>query len=201
MITNLQKNDTGNYGCNATNSLGYVYKDVYVNVLALAPEITDPPTDQEAVNGKAVNMTCRVFGAPAPKVKWSRNGKELTGGRYTVLKEGDLNINNVQFDDTGSYTCYAVNKFGNANASANFIVRRHTYITDGPEDYEVPAGQQATFRCNAVADEELPLQIVWLSKGRVIEFDREPRFITTSDSSLTITQTIELDSGKRFFFK
>ena len=32
-ITNLQKSDTGNYGCNATNSLGYVYKDVYVNVL------------------------------------------------------------------------------------------------------------------------------------------------------------------------
>lgn len=31
-ITDLWKNDTGNYGCNATNSLGYVYKDVYVNV-------------------------------------------------------------------------------------------------------------------------------------------------------------------------
>ena len=33
VIENLVKNDTGNYGCNATNSLGYVYKDVYVNVL------------------------------------------------------------------------------------------------------------------------------------------------------------------------
>lgn len=33
VIERLVKNDTGNYGCNATNSLGYVYKDVYVNVL------------------------------------------------------------------------------------------------------------------------------------------------------------------------
>lgn len=33
IIQHLTKNDTGNYGCNATNSLGYVYKDVYVNVL------------------------------------------------------------------------------------------------------------------------------------------------------------------------
>ena len=33
VIHSLRKNDTGNYGCNATNSLGYVYKDVYVNVL------------------------------------------------------------------------------------------------------------------------------------------------------------------------
>lgn len=32
-IEKLQKKDTGNYGCNATNSLGYVYKDVFVNVL------------------------------------------------------------------------------------------------------------------------------------------------------------------------
>lgn len=33
MIRGLTKNDTGNYGCNATNNIGYVYKDVYVNVL------------------------------------------------------------------------------------------------------------------------------------------------------------------------
>jgi neuronal cell adhesion protein len=32
-IERLVKSDTGNYGCNATNILGYVYKDVYVNVL------------------------------------------------------------------------------------------------------------------------------------------------------------------------
>lgn len=32
-IFNLTKADTGNYGCNASNEHGYVYKDVYVNVL------------------------------------------------------------------------------------------------------------------------------------------------------------------------
>ena len=38
-IGNLQKQDTGNYGCNATNQIGYVYKDAYVNVLSLPPDI------------------------------------------------------------------------------------------------------------------------------------------------------------------
>jgi neuronal cell adhesion molecule len=33
IIERIVKGDTGNYGCNATNSIGYVYKDVYVNVL------------------------------------------------------------------------------------------------------------------------------------------------------------------------
>ena len=34
-IERLTKNDTGNYGCNATNSIGYIYKDVYINVLGI----------------------------------------------------------------------------------------------------------------------------------------------------------------------
>ncbi|XP_065166394.1 neuroglian isoform X2 [Atheta coriaria] len=194
-IERLVKRDTGNYGCNATNSLGYVYKDVYVNVLALAPEITEAPHDQEAVDGRGINMTCKVFGAPKPEVKWVHNGKELTGGRFKVLENGDLNIDTIQFDDSGEYTCYAENKFGRANASCSFNVKSHTFISDGPEDYEVSAGTQATFRCNAVADPSLPLEIIWMNNGEPIDFEGEPRFVKSSDYSLTITKTIELDSG------
>ena len=39
------------------------------------------------------------------------------------------------------------------------------------------AGDTATFRCNAVADTDLNLDINWLKDGRKIEFDTEPRFI------------------------
>jgi len=39
IISQLVKADTGNYGCNATNSIGYVYKDVYVNVLGMHTKI------------------------------------------------------------------------------------------------------------------------------------------------------------------
>lgn len=60
-FTKLEKGDTGNYGCNATNSLGYVYKDVYLNVLALAPEITEPPKLEYTVDRRNVTMTCRVL--------------------------------------------------------------------------------------------------------------------------------------------
>ncbi|XP_018565737.1 neuroglian isoform X1 [Anoplophora glabripennis] len=195
MIEKLAKNDTGNYGCNATNSLGYVYKDVYVNVLALPPEITEAPRDTQAVDNQNVNMTCKVLGAPKPNIKWMLNGKELTGGRYQVQSNGDLLINSVQFDDKGNYTCYAENKFGNTSASAKLDVKAHTYITDGPEDYEVEAKSIATFRCNAVADESLNLEIFWLKNDQLIDFEGEPRFVKSTDYSLTITKTNELDSG------
>lgn len=92
VIERLQKSDTGNYGCNATNSIGYVYKDVYLNVLALAPDIEDAPDDTATVDGLAVNLTCKVFGSPKPLVKWIRDGLELTGGRYRVMDSGDLEI-------------------------------------------------------------------------------------------------------------
>jgi len=146
VIEKVTKSDTGNYGCNATNSLGYVYKDVYINVLSLPPDITQPPTNLNTVDGKTIRMTCKVSGAPIPVVKWIRSGQELTGGRYKVLSTGDLEIHNVIFLDEGTYTCHASNKFGDVEASAELVVKEHTRITDKPEDYEVAAGQTATFR-------------------------------------------------------
>lgn len=164
-------------------------------VAALAPEITEAPKDTEAVDNQNITMICKVLGAPKPNVKWIHNGKELTGGRYTILENGDLFISKIQFDDRGNYTCYAENKLGSTKASARLDIKTHTYITDGPEDYEVEAGTLATFRCNAVADESLNLEILWLKNNEQIDFEGEPRFVKSSDYSLTITKTIELDSG------
>ena len=95
-----------------------MYKDVYVNVLgrychsfffpqklssektlpcflfrvAQAPEFEETPHNEETVDGRIVNMTCRVAGSPRPQIKWIHNGVELTGGRYTTKPNGDLEI-------------------------------------------------------------------------------------------------------------
>lgn len=76
-----------------------------------------------------------------------------------------------------------------------FIFIEHTKITAAPEDYEVVAGSMATFHCTATADRSLHLNIDWLAKEEPINFDAEPRFVKTNDYSMTITKTIELDSG------
>lgn len=195
MIKNLNKKDTGNYGCNATNSIGYVYKDFYLNVLAMPPEIEVAPGEQETVDRRNVKLTCTVFGAPKPEIKWIHNSLELTGGRYKVLESGDLDISDVRYTDAGNYTCHAKNKFGVADVNGTLIVREHTKITDAPADYEVVAGTPATFRCNAIADSALALKISWLNAGEEIDFDSQPRFVLANDYSLTISKTTELDSG------
>ena len=69
---------------------------ILVFLSALAPEIIDPPRNEATVDGRTVTLICRVFGAPKPLVKWIHGGVELTGGRYSVLDSGDLEIKCVE---------------------------------------------------------------------------------------------------------
>lgn len=58
----------------------------------MAPEITEPPHNVETVDGRPVNIECKHSGVPKPDVKWTRNNIELTGGRYSTLDNGNLQI-------------------------------------------------------------------------------------------------------------
>lgn len=71
----------------------------------------------------------------------------------------------------------------------------HTEIITGPEDNVVVAGSSATFYCTAIADHSLDLNIIWLANNEPIDYDIQPRFVKNNDHSMTITKTIELDSG------
>ena len=131
-ITGLTKQDTGNYGCNATSERGdgYVYKDVFINVLALPPEITKPPAAMKrTVTGSEVRLTCETFGAPKPIVKWYHGNDELTGNRFNITSDGSLTIKDVKYIDDGDYLCNATNRFGHVHAKGKLIVKEQTRIT------------------------------------------------------------------------
>ncbi|GFQ74968.1 neuroglian [Trichonephila clavata] len=196
IIERLEKSDTAVYQCNASNVHGYAFKDFYLNVLALPPTIVEEPVPlTKAVVTSLVTLICRVFGAPKPEVRWSKEGQELSGGRYQVLDNGDLHISNALKTDEGMYTCSASNKLGDTQAQGKLEVKGKTKITQPPENFEVAAGNSATFRCNAEADTSLALTIQWLFNGQQIDFDQDPRIVQASDNSLTISKTLELDSG------
>lgn len=196
IISNLMKTDTAVYQCNASNVHGYAFQDFYLNVLALPPEIITPPEPvTSAVVTSTVVMRCRVFGAPKPRVKWMRNGIDVTGSRYLVLTEGDLQITDVIVTDQGEYVCAAHNKFGDVEARGELQVKMKTRITHPPENVEVAAGKLAVFRCNAEADPSLNLKIEWLFNNKQLDFDQLQRIQQAADNSLSIGSAIELDSG------
>ncbi|KAM7295331.1 neuroglian [Ixodes scapularis] len=112
-IEGLTKQDTAVYQCNASNTHGYAFQNFYLNVLALAPSSVGALQHTTLAEvSSLVTLRCPVFGVPRPEVKWLKEGQELTGGRYRVLDNGDLQLHDLRVSDQGSYTCRARNKFG-----------------------------------------------------------------------------------------
>lgn len=75
------------------------------------------------------------------------------------------------------------------------LVIDDTRITLKPQYYEVLAGDTATFFCNVQTRMPFTESIEWLNNGKKIEFAKKPRFVQSTDNSLTILNTTELDSG------
>jgi len=51
-----------------------------------------PAIGLRAAEGQTINLTCKVFGSPKPLVVWMKGAEQLTGGRYRVLEDGNLEI-------------------------------------------------------------------------------------------------------------
>ena len=75
------------------------------------------------------------------------------------------------------------------------MVKEKTRIITGPQNYEAEAGSTATFRCIAQHDPSLPMKIRWFKDGQYISVNTNNRFVQSSDHSLAIMRTTELDSG------
>ena len=45
-----------------------------------------------AAEGQTINLTCKVFGSPKPLVVWKKGDEQLTGGRFRVMEDGNLEI-------------------------------------------------------------------------------------------------------------
>lgn len=195
-IDKLTKADMGVYQCNSSNMHGYAFRDFYLNVLDLPPIVLEPPEKTAlAVQGSTFRLRCRVFGAPKPKIKWKRENVELSGGRYKVLDNGDLQIDYVMPNDQGVYQCKAANKFDEVTVEGELHVKARTNILQRPESIEISVPKIAVLRCNAESDPTLTQEVIWLYNGKRIDLDSDPRMIQSRDNSLTITNTKELDSG------
>ncbi|KAJ8301645.1 hypothetical protein KUTeg_020632 [Tegillarca granosa] len=200
-FVNLDKSDTMVIQCNASNKHGYVFADVYLNVLEEAPQFLEAPYDKKTSEGQSVNMTCRTSGKPDPTITWYRDGDQITGGRYKTLPNGNLHIEKVVLSDSGNYTCTAENRCGKncgkIAGSGILIVRRRTRIEFKPSDLEIGAGKDGKFTCSGTTDfaEVEHLHIYWRKDGKTITSNDQRMTQNFQDNSLTISGTIARDSG------
>uniref|UniRef100_A0A8C5CJP3 Cell adhesion molecule L1-like b n=1 Tax=Gadus morhua TaxID=8049 RepID=A0A8C5CJP3_GADMO len=87
--------------------------------------LTPEGREYSAVEGKAAILHCNVFGSPPPSITWSRDDSSgaVEGPRFTVHRNGSLEIRVVERGDMGEYRCLTNNTEGTAAIAATLAVR------------------------------------------------------------------------------
>ena len=201
VVTSLAESDVANYACNASNPGGYVYKNVYLTMLAMVAHIVQGPRKHNtASRGQNVSLTCQAEGYPKPVISWSVNGSEIfeeDDDKYIIDKmTGDLHVVSVDNSDEGVYRCTARNH-GEDSVSGSLTVTSVPTIVDGPSDRQVVIFSSIMIPCTVLPS--LHITVSW--KKNNIDLGREgfednDRISVDSDNALHIKNLSFTDSGK-----
>ncbi|ESO96246.1 hypothetical protein LOTGIDRAFT_174928 [Lottia gigantea] len=195
-FTDLQKMDSQVIQCNVSNKHGFLWADVYLNVLAIPAAVKAGPEPLlKVAEEKSVTIKCQTAGKPTPVVTWFKGDQPLSGGRYKILPIGDLVIAGVRKKDSGNYRCFARNLFGKDQANGTLVVREKTRISQEPNNVQSVNGNDAVFRCRAFTDpnEQHRLRYTWLRNGQPLIIDND-RVIQQSEE-LIIKDSMSQDTG------
>ena len=105
-LRDVQKSDSADYVCTATNKLG---KDIQKTLLVVVsfPRFTVKPLAKIVkLIGANLTLNCSATGNPPPVISWKRQGSQLPVGRSQQI-DGALVIKDVQKQDAGIYICIA----------------------------------------------------------------------------------------------
>ena len=192
----------------------------FTNLLSLAvpPRWIVEPTDQSAVLGHQVVITCQADGFPQPSVVWKQAIGEQTGeyreltygggggssssATLQTFSNGTLLIPNVTRHNQGDFLCQANNGIG---AGLSKLIRLTVHV--GPQvllrNKQVSVRRGETINLHCEADGDKPLTVTWRAKGQRIDSSYDIRYqINTNplnkgiSSELTISQTTLADRGE-----
>ncbi|XP_065504896.1 hemicentin-2 isoform X1 [Caloenas nicobarica] len=159
--------DTGTYLCVARNPAGTVAGRTRL-IVQVPPVIMAGPAELAVLEGLDVLLPCATRGVPEPRVSWSRDGAPVWGGggKATVLPSGELLLRDVQEEDTGSYSCTAVNSAGRAVRRLSLSIHTLPTFTRLPGDITLSWGERLELVC-AAAGSPQP-RISWTAKGQLV---------------------------------
>ncbi|XP_067107565.1 neurofascin homolog (chicken) a [Osmerus mordax] len=188
LFRSVQIGSSAVYQCNASNHLGYLLENAFVNILNIAPRMLGPKNQLiKVIEAKHIFLDCPFFGSPQPQLRWFKNGQGsgLDGGHYRVYVNGSLEIKHVRPEDQGTYTCVVSNFLGKEENQVRLEVKDPTRIVRAPERQQVVRGSQARLDCKVSSDPSLRATVTWLKDNKPLTLDwrvkREEEYLSILD--------------------
>lgn len=170
VITNPAVSEAGTYRCLGRNAGGLVERTVVLTP-GRKPEINNRYNSPVSViNGENLQLHCLSTSDPV-RITWTLpSGVVLNrpqrAGRYTVLPNGTLSIQQASVYDRGSYTCRAANEYGSSLLTIPVaIIAYSPRITSGPP-HTTYARRGVAVQLNCIATGIPKAEVAWETPDR-----------------------------------
>ncbi|XP_071421021.1 hemicentin-1 [Pithys albifrons albifrons] len=187
----VQPGDSGRYTCTATNVAGTSSSSTELAV-HVPPRIHSTDEQYTVTEDSQAVLSCVADGIPAPTINWKKDNTLLTEivGKYQTVPGGDLILDNVVPEDSGTYTCVAANAAGEATHTVTLIVHVLPAFTELPGDVALTKGEQLRLTCKATG---VPVpKITWTFNNNIIPAQYDD---VNGHSELLIERVSKDDSG------
>ena len=106
-LINVQKNDSGDFVCTATNLLGSAVKKTLLVVISPPRFTVKPPVKAVTMVENTLTLNCSATGDSQPVISWKRQGAQLPVGRSQQINGALVIRNIIRNEDAGNYNCVA----------------------------------------------------------------------------------------------
>ncbi|KAI7799480.1 hemicentin-1 isoform X1 [Triplophysa rosa] len=205
-IKHTQVSDTGRYTCVATNIAGEDEKDFDVNI-QVPPSFRGSGDSDSGNNGDVkdvilnnhISLYCETNAVPPPMLTWYKDGHLLSSNDKVLILPGGrvLQIPRAQEEDSGRYTCVAVNDAGEDSIQYDVRVLVPPSIrgADGdlPNDVTVLVNKTTLLECQV--DGSPAPKISWIKDSQPVAQDSTHRLLSNG-RTLQILNAQVTDTGR-----
>ncbi|XP_039667627.1 hemicentin-1 [Perca fluviatilis] len=210
-IKHAQVSDTGRYTCVATNVAGEDEKDFDVNI-QVPPHFNRPggvgdTTSSTGLGGDVrdvilnnpISLYCETNAVPPPTLTWFKDGHLLTSNDKVLILPGGrvLQIPRSQAEDSGRYTCVAVNEAGEDSIQYDVRVLLPPTIrgidSDLPDEVTVLVNKTTQLECDV--DGNPAPKITWFKDSQPVSSDG-PHRILSNGRTLQLLIAQVSDTGR-----